>query len=91
MTGEVISMGQVPANIRLRELRECNHFSQEQLADRLGIETRNLKMLEDGNRPMSASMVDDVCTFFECTKEYLFGQSDVYLPIQHTVRSAAGL
>lgn len=91
MTGGAISMEQVPVNIRLRELRESNNFSQEQLADELGIEERNLKMLEDGNRPMSASMVDNVCTFFECTKEYLFGQSDFYLPNQHNVRRAAGL
>jgi transcriptional regulator with XRE-family HTH domain len=73
MTDGVISAKQITANMRLKELRERNEYSIEQLADQLEIEESHLLQMEAGTKPFSAKFAEKICNFFHCTREYLFG------------------
>jgi DNA-binding XRE family transcriptional regulator len=77
MRSGIISENQVTANMRLKELRELNQYSSEQLAGHLNIEQSHLEKLEQGNKPFTATLAEQVCNLFGCSKEYLFGVTDV--------------
>ena len=47
---------------RVRSLRIAQKFSQKQLADMLGISTSHLANLENGNEPISISMIQKLCS-----------------------------
>jgi transcriptional regulator with XRE-family HTH domain len=80
MTNGAIHVQQITPNIRLKELRESNEYSQEQLARQFQMEHEHLKKVEDGCKPFTPNLVDQICEFFSCSKEYLFGASDMLLP-----------
>ena len=36
---------------------------------------------------MSVTIMDQLCSLFGCTEEYLLGQSDVYIPLNFAFRA----
>jgi transcriptional regulator with XRE-family HTH domain len=76
MANSIVKVNQTTANLRLKELREGNEFTQEQLAEHLAIEQTHLKEIEAGHRPFTPNLVDEICELFACSKAYLFGYSD---------------
>jgi transcriptional regulator with XRE-family HTH domain len=75
-----VNVMQVTPNIRLKELRESNDYSQEELAEQFQMEHEHLKKVEAGCKPFTPNLVEQICEFFSCSKEYLFGVSDMLIP-----------
>lgn len=63
---------------RLKQLREANDLTLAQLADYLDVSEETLTELEDGTKPLTATLIDDICSLFGCTGVYLLGEDDNY-------------
>lgn len=60
---------------RIRSLRKENRLSQEELANKLNINTDHLGRLETGNRGMSIDLLAEISKYFTVSTDYiLFGQ-----------------
>lgn len=60
---------------RIRSLRKETRLSQEELANRLNINTDHLGRLETGNRGMSIDLLAEISKYFTVSTDYiLFGQ-----------------
>lgn len=60
---------------RLRRLREESGLSQEKLAAELGVTRMTLAGYELGKRPPDSAFLSKVCSYFNCTPDYVFGVS----------------
>lgn len=66
---------------RLKELRECYGFTQQQVADYLEIDQSNYSKIEHGQRRLNKiHQIEDLCTLYDCTERYLLCESDDYVP-----------
>lgn len=81
------NMAQMEVNVRLKELRKSCKLTQEQMAKYLDVDQTLITKFENGTRAMSVTMIDQICSLFGCTEEYLFGQSDLYIPLNFAFRS----
>lgn len=61
---------------RLKELRQHNKISQQELADLLGITTRALRFYESGDREPNLSGLISLADFFHVSLDYLVGRSN---------------
>lgn len=62
---------------RLKELREKQNLSQEELADRLGIPRSTITHYENNsNRFPRRGRLDEIANFFGVTTDYLLGRTD---------------
>lgn len=60
---------------RIRSLRKETRISQEELANRLNINTDHLGRLETGNRGMSIDLLAEISKYFTVSTDYiLFGE-----------------
>ena len=71
---------------RLKELRK-GKLTQEQLAQYLEVDQTMITKLENGTRSFNSAIIDKLCALFGCTEEYLFGESEEYLPLNFAFRS----
>ena len=62
----------------LRKLREENKYTQEQVSDYLGITQSNLSKIENGERNFNMTLLDKLCLLYNCSPEYLLGETDSY-------------
>ena len=60
----------------LKELREENGYTQEQVSDYLGITQSNLSKIERGERNFNMTLLDKLCLLYNCSAEYLLGEAD---------------
>lgn len=51
-------------------------FSQEDLAERIGVSRDSVKNWETGATPVKSSSLMDMADLFGCTLDYLMGRSD---------------
>ena len=63
-------------SIRLKELREANGISQQQLANKLGYTQVCISRWESSNRQPNLDDVIIVAMFFNVTTDYLLGLTD---------------
>lgn len=60
---------------RIRSLRKENRLSQEELANKLNVNTDHLGRLETGNRGMSIDLLAEISKYFAVSTDYiLFGE-----------------
>lgn len=57
---------------RIRRMRRSAQMTQEQLADALGVSVNYLGEVERGNKPLSRSLADQLCSYFHVTYDYLY-------------------
>ena len=62
----------------LRILRKENGYSQDQVANYLGITQSNLSKIENGERNFNMTLLDKLCLLYNCSSEYLLGETDIY-------------
>lgn len=67
---------------RMRAVRHTAHLTQEKLADDLDVSVNYLGEVERGRKPLSLSLADQFCTYFNVTYDYLFhGTLPIYRPV----------
>lgn len=62
----------------LKKLRTENGYSQRQLAEYLEIDQSNLSKIENNKRNLNLTLLDKICYLYNCTHEYILGESDEY-------------
>lgn len=66
---------------RLRELRLTYGFTQQQVADYLGIDQSHYSKIEHGKRYIrTLHQLEDLCDLYDCTQDYLLLRNDDYTP-----------
>lgn len=71
---------------KLKELREVNGYSQKQIENYLGIDQSNLSKIERHIRKLNVDSLEKLCVLYNCTPEYLLGESDEYTPVKIAFR-----
>lgn len=67
---------------RLRELRELNGWSQEELGKLLNVQKSAISKYETGRVLLNEDLIKKLCTFFNTSSDYLLGLSDTNEPFQ---------
>ena len=62
----------------LKELRRENGYTQEQVSNYLGITQSNLSKIENGERNFNMTLLDKLCLLYNCSPEYLLGETDTH-------------
>lgn len=68
-------MGDFPNVFKQLRLRE--HFSQQELADRLGISKSTVSMYENGNREPDLETLEQIADLFNVDMDYLIGRKKI--------------
>lgn len=68
--------------LRLKELREKEGLTQENLADKLHTSRSRIGMYEQGKREPDFEMQEAIADYFNVTIDYLFGREDVNVLIE---------
>lgn len=74
-------------NIRLRKLRKENKITQKQLARYLEIDQSMITKLENETRNLNVTLIEKICNLFGCSKIYLMGEDDAYIPLDFAFQS----
>lgn len=61
---------------RVRELREDNDLTQQQVADSIGITQRKYSYLETGTQPLTDEILIKLANFYHISIDYLLRQTD---------------
>lgn len=61
---------------RLRELREDNDLTQEQVANALGLKREQYRRYEAGINEIKASHIIKIARFYHISTDYLLGLTD---------------
>ena len=72
---------------KLKQLREENNYSQEQVADYLEIDQSYISKIEKGKRNLNEISFNKLCLLYNCSPDYLLGKSDDYEPPKLAFRS----
>lgn len=62
---------------RLKDLREDHDYTQQQVADKIGITQRKYSYLETGIQQLTAEMLVLLARFYHVSVDYLLGETDV--------------
>jgi len=62
--------------IRLKNLREIDNLTQEQLAEKIGVSTSTIGLYETGARNPSRGSLTKLSTLFDVSMDYLMGKTD---------------
>ena len=65
---------------RIKNLREEHKYTQKQVADFLEIDQSNLSKIELGKRTISMDLIEKLCSLYNCSEEYILGESNEYIP-----------
>ena len=68
---------------RLKKLRVENEYSQRQIAEYLEIDQSNLSKIENDKRNLNLTLLDKITNLYNCTPEYLLGESEEYEKIAY--------
>lgn len=63
-------------NERMRELRQDNDYSQQKIADMLGIAQTTYSQYELDKRPMPIEYLVALCKFYNVSADYMLGLSN---------------
>lgn len=61
---------------RIRDLREDNDFTQQQVADRIGITQRKYSYIETGVQPLTDEILVKLALLYNVSIDYLLKQTD---------------
>lgn len=61
---------------RIKDLREDHDYTQQQVADALGITQRKYSYLETGIQPWTAELLVRLSRFYQVNIDYLLCQTD---------------
>lgn len=61
---------------RLKELRDNAEFTQEQVAEKIGIKREQYRRYENGENEIKANHIIKFCKLYNITADYLLGLSD---------------
>ncbi len=62
----------------LYKLRRENGYTQKQVSAYLGITQSNLSKIENGERNFNMTLLDKLCLLYNCSPEYLLGETDIH-------------
>ncbi|MGN1298308.1 MAG: helix-turn-helix domain-containing protein [Clostridia bacterium] len=62
---------------RIKKERENLNLSREELAKKIGVSYSAIAMYEQGNREPNNEIILKMCEIFDCTMDYLMGNSDI--------------
>ena len=62
----------------LSKLRNEHGYTQKQVSDYLQITQSNLSKIENGERNFNMTLLDKLCLLYNCSPEYLLGESDYH-------------
>lgn len=62
---------------RIYDLRKERHLSQQQLADRIGVNKQTISQYERGVREPQFEMLEILCDYFNVSADYLLGRDSV--------------
>ena len=74
-------------NRRLKKLREDNNYSQKQIAEFLDVDQSYISKIENGTRNVNEIVFDKLCLLYNCSPDYLLGESNDYEPPKLAFRS----
>lgn len=63
---------------RLSELRKKNNLSQKKISEYLNLDQSNYSKIENGKRKLNVSALDKLCLLYNCSPQYILGESDEY-------------
>ena len=61
---------------RVRELREDNDYTQQYVADKIGITQRKYSYIETGTQQLTAEILVALSTLYNVSVDYLLGLTD---------------
>ena len=76
---------------RLKKLRIENGYSQRQVAEYLGIDQSNLSKIENNKRKLNWLLSDKLLSLYNCTPEYLIGETDFYIKPKISFKSKSDI
>lgn len=57
---------------RIKELRLKHEFTQEQLGEKIGLQSQTVSQLERGETFLSCDVLEKLCLVFDVTPKYIF-------------------
>ena len=63
---------------RLSELRKKNNLSQKEISEYLNLNEAKYSKIEKGKRKLNVSALDKLCLLYNCSSQYILGESDEY-------------
>lgn len=61
---------------RLKDLRENHDYTQQQVAEKIGITQRKYSYIETGIRQLTAEVLVPLARFYDVSVDYLLGETD---------------
>lgn len=61
---------------RIKDLREDNDFTQQQVADRIGITQRKYSYIETGVQPLTDEVLVALANLYRVSIDYILKQTD---------------
>lgn len=65
---------------KLKNLRLLNNYTQKQVSDYLEIDQGHLSNIETGKRNTTIDIIEKLCNLYNCSIEYILGESSYYNP-----------
>ena len=62
---------------RLKDLREDHDYTQQQVAEKIGITQRKYSYIETGGQQLTADVLVALARFYKVSVDYLLGETDV--------------
>lgn len=62
---------------RLKDLREDHDYTQQQVAEKIGITQRKYSYIETGVQQLTADVLVTLARFYKVSVDYLLGETDV--------------
>ena len=62
---------------RLKDLREDHDYTQQQVAEKIGITQRKYSYIEAGVQQLTADVLVALARFYKVSVDYLLGETDV--------------
>ena len=61
---------------RLKDLREDHDYTQQQIAEKIGITQRKYSYIETGIQQLTAEVLVPLARFYDVSVDYLLGETD---------------
>lgn len=65
---------------RLKDLREDHDYTQQMVADKIGITQRKYSYVETGTQPLTAELLVSLAQLYQVSIDYLLCQTNVQTP-----------
>lgn len=62
---------------RIKQLREENNYTQQQISDQLGISLSGYRKIEYGDREPNLDVIRDLSIYYNVTSDYILGLNDL--------------